>query len=206
MSVKVPTGFSLGETKVAYLITYGLGPYFKQLVLDDLGEGNYSLCFDETTNEKSEKELQLQLRFWSKSEEKIVYRHLETLALSSATAEILSDCILDTLAKNKLPLNKLLMVGSDGPRVNKKVWRIMNKAVSEVNGYGLVDIGTCNLHVVHSSFYKAVQVFGIEVSEVLTLLHAYFNKWPFECESFWTFRSLNTVSPRSLSSTFRYAG
>jgi hypothetical protein len=52
-----PKSFSLSRTKLSYLTTEALGPYFKDIMVKDAYKSLYSILFDETTNAKNEKEL-----------------------------------------------------------------------------------------------------------------------------------------------------
>ena len=40
--------FSQGETKAKYVIQFGIAPYIKQLILDDIKGKSFSFLFDET--------------------------------------------------------------------------------------------------------------------------------------------------------------
>ena len=70
------------------------------------------------------------------------------------------------------------MLESDGPNVNKTVWRIVNDALLRLPGssHGLVDIGTCNLHICHNAFGKSLGVFANEISEFVIDLHWWFKQ------------------------------
>lgn len=74
----VPEGFSLGRAKMGYLITDALGPYFKDKLVDDVGTSFYTVKYDETTNAKDAKELQVTIQFWSRTRKQIESHHLET--------------------------------------------------------------------------------------------------------------------------------
>ena len=70
--------FQLSRTKVSYLITEAIGPYFTEILKTEISDCYYSILFDETTNNKSEKELQLMIKYYSKSRNEVVTQHLET--------------------------------------------------------------------------------------------------------------------------------
>lgn len=50
--------FSISKTKFRYLLNEPLGPYFRNLLLNDMSGAYYTLSFDETTNSAGAKELQ----------------------------------------------------------------------------------------------------------------------------------------------------
>ncbi|XP_054836739.1 uncharacterized protein LOC129330638 [Eublepharis macularius] len=156
----VPTDFSLSPKKMRYLITDALGPYFQQMISDDVGTSFYSICFDETTSVEDKKELQISVRYWSEGRGEVVSSHLQTFFIGKADAQTLHEKIHTAISRANLPIHKLLMIGSDGPNVNKKVHRLFNENLIEMRSHGLVHIGTCLLHIVHNSYLKALQTFG----------------------------------------------
>ena len=170
--------FQLGRTKLSYLITEALGPYFKKKLYKDMENSYFTLLFDETTNNAGKKELQFQVRFWSEDLKEITCRHLQTVFIGHATADDIVKQIETVLTNANLSIDKLFMLGSDGPNVNKKVNSIINKQVLDIRGIGLIDIGTCNLHLIHNAFLKGLQEFGDTASELITDLYHYFKKFP----------------------------
>lgn len=165
----VPNTFSLSKKKVGYLQIDCLGPYFHKLVSEDAQKNSFVICYDETTNSEGIKELQILIRFWSEILNEIVFCHLQTFFLGHTTAVILKDCIFNALKNSNLSLCKMLMLSCDEPNVNKSVIRQVNEAVKKENtdGIGLIDIGTCNLHIIHNSFKKALDAFGFDIGSFL---------------------------------------
>lgn len=76
------------------------------------------------------------------------------------------------------------MLGSDGPNVNKKVFRLINDGIKALRGTGLVNIGTCNIHIVHNAFLKGLEELGIDVSDFIINVYYFFNGWPKRWEDF----------------------
>lgn len=103
----IPKTFTLGCTKLSYLITEALGPYFKKVVVEECQGKFYALIYDETTNAESKKELQIAIRFWSNNLKQIVVRHLETYFISSATGEELEKFIMQAINNVNLSREKL---------------------------------------------------------------------------------------------------
>jgi len=103
----IPKTFTLGCTKLSYLITEALGPYFKKVVVEECQGKFYALIYDETTNAESKKELQIAIRFWSNNLKQIVVRHLETFFISSATGEELEKFIMQAINNVNLSREKL---------------------------------------------------------------------------------------------------
>jgi hypothetical protein len=44
--------------------------------------------------------------------------------------------------------------------VNKTIWRCISKHLTDAGFNGLVDIGTCNVHIVHNAFRYTLEAFG----------------------------------------------
>lgn len=71
-------------------------------------------------------------------------------------------------------LQYMSFLGSDGPNVNKSIWAKVNSKSIEFGHTGLVDVGMCNIHVVHNAFGKGLDKFGREVEELVIDLHSFF--------------------------------
>ncbi|KAK3908324.1 Scarecrow-like protein 28 [Frankliniella fusca] len=91
----LPNGMTLGRAEAGYLLTDALGPYFRDLMLQDARKAvSFSVCYDETTNAKHRKELQIGFRYWSEKTGEIIFKHLETFFIGIATGEVLKSHIL----------------------------------------------------------------------------------------------------------------
>lgn len=182
----VPDKFSLSRSKMSYLITDALGPHFRQIVLDGIQNHStyYTFMYDETTNSESKKELQVAVRYWCNTKKEIVVSHLETFFIASATAVKIEEYLMLALDNADLPKEKLLMLGSDGPNVNKKVFRLVNEGIKSIRGHGLIDIGSCNIHIVHNAFLKGLESYGSDVSEFVIFVYFFFKGWPKRWEDY----------------------
>lgn len=121
------------------------------------------------------KQLDIYVRYWSTIKDIVVCRYFKSLMFGHAIATNVSENLVEVLAKEKLDLKRMIALGSDGPNVNKSIYRNVEKKVTENYGNpGLQDweIGTCNLHVVHNAFGKGLKEFGSEVEELLIDLNS----------------------------------
>lgn len=98
--------------------------------------------------------MQVQIRYFSKSCHKVISHHLQTSYIDHARAEDLLQCINQAIGSFNLTKDRLVMLGSDGPNVNKKVFNLLNTDLEQVRGKGLLQVGTCNIHICHNSFLK----------------------------------------------------
>lgn len=134
--------------------------------------------FDETTNKACEKDLQIRILYWSSSHEEVCVRHLQTYFVQHAKATDIVSHLHKAISDCKLDINYLLMIGSDGPNVNKKVKSLLNTELMLTRKTGLMDIGTCNLHVINNAFLKAIEKFGVNIVDLLTSVHYFFKDKP----------------------------
>lgn len=181
-----PEGLSLSPSKVQYLITEALGPYFKNKMLLDLknSESSFALLFDDTSNAKSMKELQIRLRFWSGEENCIVNRHLETYYIEKADGNTLFSYLQKAIESNDLTYDKVLTLGCDGPKVNHKVARLFEENLAKLKLKRLLNIGTCNLHIAHNAYLKGIDCFDLDASDFVVKVYYYFHKRDLRCEEF----------------------
>ncbi|XP_063230993.1 uncharacterized protein LOC134535717 isoform X1 [Bacillus rossius redtenbacheri] len=180
----VPEDFSLSSTKFRYLLTDALSPYFRNLILKDMDGAYYSVCYDEATNHTGRKELQIAIRYWSNTKLQIITHHLETFFIGSATGKILVEKINSALDNAGLPRQKILMLGSDGPNVNKKVARIICEELVSIRKAPLVNIGTCSIHTLHNAFLSGLDKLGEDVADLVMAVHDFFDGWPSRCEDY----------------------
>lgn len=167
--------FKLSASKVSYTISHGLGPYFREDVVSTLKNSGlpYTLHLDETTTVQVSKQLDLLVRYWSAG--RVVVRYLTSVFLGHATADIMLGEIVSTLNRDEIPLRNLVHVSTDGPNVNKSLLEKLEVACKNAGSPGLVNIGPCNIHVVHNSFaagLKVIEHWGIE--EFLLDIHQWF--------------------------------
>ena len=167
--------FKLGPSKSTYVIRYGVGPHCKDTLDADIRRSpGYTLQFDETTTTQIKKQMDVLVRYWSESARSVVVRFLDTLQFGHAPADQVTEELLSIMDKHDLSLLKLITLGRDGPNVNKKVMRLMNKKLQDEGTSMMVDIGPCILHVVHNSFHDGLDVFE-EIEEALVDLNQWFN-------------------------------
>lgn len=175
----IPDGFTLSPSKMRYLIKHALGPHFKKQIVNDItGSACYTLYYDETTNEESLKELHVGVRYYSKKLERVVNIHLQTFFLGHATGAILAEQIINSISDSNISMRKLLSLSSDGPNVNKTVFKLVNEKIKEIRQKPLIYIGTCNIHIIHNSFIKGLEVFGMKASDFVIAVYYFFQGWP----------------------------
>ena len=86
---QIAKDFTCGRKKLSYMISDGVGLYIKeQLKHEIVNSGNfYSLLIDESPiSEKRVKQLDVNVRFFSESQQQLILHHLESYHIGSAKA------------------------------------------------------------------------------------------------------------------------
>lgn len=167
---KIAKDFTCCKTKASYLISDGLGPHFKENLLNEIrnNEVFYSLIVDETPlPEKRCQQFDLLIRFYSNFDGRVTTQHLQSSHIGHGTADVMFDVVNNVL--EELPKDKLLCFFSDGPNVMKR----LKTKVKDLNDK-MLDIPTCCLHKVHNSFSTALSAFGDDVELLIIDLYYYF--------------------------------
>ncbi|CAF3455348.1 unnamed protein product, partial [Rotaria sp. Silwood2] len=172
---KIAQKFSIQHSKMSYVISHGLGPYFRDLLIKDIKNcERFVLCFDERTNNQNKKQLDVYFRYWSSQKGLVVTRYYRTILLGHAQVNVVVDGILGAFRTDGIDISKLLMLSRDNPNVNKTVEKMINDAMTKVNAE-LLNIGTCNLHVIHNGFKAGEEarrlLVDVSASDCATFFH-----------------------------------
>ena len=104
----------------------------------------------------------------------VCVRFYKALMFGHAEGALVVDKILQVLEADGVLVSNLLALASDGPNVNKTIWRKIQKDLTDAGHGGLVEVGTCNIHVIHNAFHSAVNKFGSDVEEFTIDLNTFF--------------------------------
>ena len=67
--------FSLGKSKVSYLISDGLGPYYRKVLCENVSKApGFVIQYDETSNSQVRKQMDVLVRYWSEAKGEVVVR------------------------------------------------------------------------------------------------------------------------------------
>jgi hypothetical protein len=167
---------NIASTKLSYVISHGLGPYFhNKMILDIKKSQSYmTLEIDETTTEQTVKQLDMHIRYWSATSNSVVVRYLGSAFIGHAEADKLHTQVINAMTTDGLDLCKLLMMSSDGPNVNKTLYKLLDNDCKKAGSVGLLDVGTCSLHKVHNAFGAALDETGWEMDAVIIDIYQWF--------------------------------
>ena len=110
----------------------------------------------------------------------MVRKYVASSFLGHARAGDLKTSIMEASSKDCLPLVKMLHLGCDGPNVNKSLKNQLNESIVQLGGKPLIDIGSCNLHVVHNGFHAGISSVdqSWRVEDLMSDLFTFFKKYP----------------------------
>ena len=80
-----------------------------------------------------------------------------------ATAEKLQEMLMglqNDKVLSDLPWEKFFNVSSNGPHINKKLWRLINSELLKEGKHGLMPLLVCNIHIIHNGFKKGIDAYG----------------------------------------------
>lgn len=85
---KIAELFSCGSTKCSYVINFGIAPYFRLLLEENIREAPYHVrCFDESHNKSVHKgQMDMHIRFWDQTSNTVKTRYYNSEFLTKATA------------------------------------------------------------------------------------------------------------------------
>ena len=184
-----------GPTKLSYLICFGIAPYFKQQLLKELKEPQcYVISFDESLNtELHEEQMDFLVRYFHK--DKVTCRYITSGFLGQTRAEDLKMKFEEGIIE--LEKKKMLQISMDGPNVNWKLYDSIVEKRSENDDYpGLIDIGSCNLHIVHGAFRTGVQKTKWGIDGILQALYNLFPYSPAKREDYQKLTGLKVFPTR----------
>ena len=170
--------FSLSKTKSAYLVKYGIAPWVKQRIADQIAESPFfSISFDESLNKKLQKnQMDIQIRFWSDLSNKTETRYWGSEFQYKADAITLKNQLLKSL--EMLPLGKHTQLAMDGPNVNWKILELLSVYRDEEELPSLENIGSCGLHVISGALHTGVLASGWPIEELLRALFKFIQHSP----------------------------
>ncbi|CAF1507253.1 unnamed protein product [Rotaria sp. Silwood1] len=176
--------FSIQSNKMSYVISHGLGPYFKKKIIDDVKKTDkFVLIFDEQTNNQNKKQLDMWFRYWCNEKKLVVNRFYKTVTLGHAYARTIRDIIIESFATDGLDLKKLLMLSRDNPNVNIALEKMIDSEMQK-QGSSLLKLGSCSIHIVHNAFKNGLLISKWHVENFCLDLYSWFKCSPARQEDF----------------------
>lgn len=180
---QIASRFQMQKDKNAYVVSYGLGPYFQEQLSTKVSKCPYfAISFDESLNKVAQKgQMDVVVRFWNDATNEVATRYLTSAFLQHATSEDLLNAFTSALGQQNLNMKKMIQISMDGPNVNLKFLRELKaylKSDTESDDVELFDIGSCSLHVVQGAYKTAHNTCGWTVHLFLRSLYYLFKDFP----------------------------
>ena len=175
---KIANEFQLGKTKCAYILHHGVAPFFEKLLLDEIKLSNfYSVSFDESMNKVTQNEqMDIVITYWNNENNNVEVRYLTSIFLGHTKA---ADLLVGfEKATDVLNLTNMLHVSMDGPNVNWKFHDLLVAAREESGLPGILNVGSCGLHVVHGAFKTGAKATDWDLGKVLKALFVILHDTP----------------------------
>ena len=158
------------------MIGEGLSPYFTRVITHDLVKSGlqFAVHFDETTTTEVKRQMDLTLRYWSSTLNK-VWKLTGFLKM------------YEQIHHDGLPVDKMATLVRDGQNVNKTIFqKKMNELISQdyTKFQGPIDIGSCTMHTVHNAFGQGIEQYGKDIDQLCLDLHLLFKCSAARCEDF----------------------
>ena len=167
--------FTLGRSKYHYVMNFGIAEYIKDCLTDAIKASPYfSVSFDESLNEILQKcQMDVVIKYWDSKKNEAVSKYFSSTFLGHASAEHLKTAFLSLI--DCFDHDRLIQISMDGPKVNILFYKKVVEFRSKENHKPFIDLGTCNLHVMHGALKTGVKSTGWGLKETLSsnynLLH-----------------------------------
>lgn len=192
--------FQMGPSKSAYLICFGLGPFYESKLLKEIADSPcYTVSFDESFN-KICKEEQMDILVRYVKGRQIVTSYFVSKFLGHTRASDLKRVFTNAL--EKLNPNKLLQISMDGPRTNFSFLAELtaDRNQSDPDIPKLLETGSCSLHIIHGALSTGIQKSGWNLGKLLRAMFNLFDSAPARREDY-TSVTKSTVFPKSFCTT-----
>ena len=164
--------YHLGPDKLRYSVNFGLGPCFKNILMESIRKSaHFVISFDESLNKATQScELDFLVQYFDVLEMKVSTRYFTSVFLGHSRHTDLYNSF--TSMMDGLSEDKLVQLSMDGSSVSFKLLQVVQGDRKDKGLPHELDIGTCGLHTLHGSFKV-----GIEKSEweMKSLMKASFN-------------------------------
>ena len=82
----------------------------------------------------------------------------------------------ERIQNDGIPVGKMVTLVRDGPNVNKTIFQKMNELIQQdyPEFKGLIDLGSCTIHIVQNAFGKGIEQYGTEIDLLCKDLYALF--------------------------------
>ena len=166
----VASRYSMAETKVKYIIQFGIADYCKEELVCDI-----TFKFDETTNRMVKKQHDGYFQYWSPKEDKVVNVYAGSVFIGHCDSDDLVTHCNELLINLNVDSQYLLHLGMDGPNVNLAFQKKLLTELGQLNGKTFLNLGACSLHPAHTAFRKGIKQLSVDLDAFFIDIHFFKN-------------------------------
>ena len=135
----------------------------------------------------------IQIRYFDRVENRVKGRCLDSKCFGHATHQDLF--IQFTQAPYKLDTNKMFQVSMDGPIVNLKSLKKLQKDRLESEQHELINMGSCGLHTIHGAFKTGAESISWKIRKTLHGSYQILHDSPARRDDFKTITTSSDIYP-----------
>lgn len=169
---KIASNYQMSPTKASYVLRFAIKPYILENLISDLEDTPFTF---KSTTSQTKKQYDGHIQYYSKKFKRIVNHYCGSLFVGHCDAEQLRKHFFEFGTNLKWNILYLLHLGMDGPYVNLKFENDLILELENVYGKKILNIGTCNLHPVHTAFEKGVKCLQLDLDKFAQDLHFFLN-------------------------------
>ena len=173
--------YQMGPDKLAYIVSYGIAPYFKDILMNQLKQSTvkFTSFFDEAFNDVIHKgQFDVQASFFDNTKNEVSVRYLGSAFLGHSRGVDLLEAFND-VHKGLNISKQLIQVSMDGPNVN---WVLLDgiKQIkkNDPSSPEIQEMGSCGLHVIHGAYKAGQEAVGWQIQQFLKCCYSLFKTSP----------------------------
>ena len=173
---KIFANLKLKSNKASYMVSSGLGPYFKKKIISAVQRSvGFTLLTDSATFHQKgvSKHVDLVFQFWDEERNEVRVEFFDFHSVGHEPADLQVKNIQDSLKENDISLVQMVAISRDDPKVMQAVLRKLKEVAEDNGNLAIIDL-PCFLHPTPTSFQKAVQALDEDIPGFLVRLHSFF--------------------------------
>ena len=157
--------YQMGTDKIRYLVNWGLAPYFKDNLVEDVNRSKFlSVDFDKSLNQITQTcQMDITVRFWDVNRVQVRYWDSSFMGHTAAIN------LLQHFTNITEPMNQssIIHLSMDGPSLNHKFYRDLKEYREMEKLPEVINFESCNLNILHREFKSGFESTGGEIKILL---------------------------------------
>ena len=144
------------------------------MLLEDMKNMPFTFRFNETTTSQIKKQYDGYINFYSKQERKVVTWYTGSLFVGHCKDVDLLDHFFKFMDNFKVNTDYLVIIGMDGPNVNKSFEQKLVEKLEKDKGNSFVSLALCALHTMNNGFGEGLKQLKETLNIKQLLIYVYF--------------------------------